>query len=102
MTWLKEEIEESWDIIILDPPSFSNSKRMDDVLDIERDHGFLIKECMKRLSSSGTLYFSTNKRKFKISDSLPYLIKEITHWTTPVDFKETNIHKAWEIKHTKN
>lgn len=98
MTWLKEEAEESWDIIILDPPSFSNSKRMDDVLDIERDHVFLIKECMKRLSQSGTLFFSTNKRKFKM-DSLPFKIKEITHWTVPLDFKETGIHKAWEIRH---
>ncbi len=98
LTWLKEEIEESWDIIILDPPSFSNSKRMDDVLDIERDHVFLIKECMKRLSHSGVLFFSTNKRKFKI-DSLPFKVKEISHWTIPMDFKDTGIHKAWEIRH---
>lgn len=98
LAWLKADIEESWDIIVLDPPSFSNSKRMEDILDIERDHSFLIKECMKRLSHSGVLFFSTNKRKFKI-DALPFKIKEITHWTTPMDFKDTGIHKAWEIRH---
>ena len=101
VAWLKEPVEESWDIIILDPPSFSNSKRMEDVLDIERDHPDLIKKCMKRLSTNGVLYFSTNKRKFKLSDSLSYFSKEITHWTTPLDFKETNIHKAWEFRHSK-
>jgi 23S rRNA (cytosine1962-C5)-methyltransferase len=102
VAWLKEPVEESWDIIILDPPSFSNSKRMEDVLDIERDHPDLIKKCMKRLSTNGVLYFSTNKRKFKLSETLPYFSKEITHWTTPLDFKETNIHKAWEFRHSKS
>ncbi len=95
--WLKDVVSERFDIIILDPPSFSNSKRMEDVLDIERDHVFLIEECLKRLNPGGVLYFSTNKRKFKLDPELAKVAKEITRWTVPPDFADTDIHRAWEF-----
>jgi 23S rRNA G2069 N7-methylase RlmK/C1962 C5-methylase RlmI len=56
----------SWDIIILDPPTFSNSKKMTDTLDIRRDHRQLISQCLALLSPGGKLWFSANARNFKL------------------------------------
>ena len=89
-----------FDMILLDPPSFSNSKRMEDDLDIERDHPLMIRDCMKLLKDDGTLYFSTNKRKFEIHHiiSSQYDCKEISQWTIPQDFHQSYIHQAYTIK----
>lgn len=78
-----------FDIIIMDPPTFSNSKRMEDFLDIQQDHVRLINQCIAALKKEGVLYFSTNFRKFilekeKINASQ---IKDITKATTPFDFE---------------
>lgn len=96
--WLEDKPQGQWDVILLDPPSFSNSKRMDDVLDIQRDHLKLVEGCLDRLASGGRLFFSTNKRKFKIDPVLAEVAKEISHWTVPPDFADTGIHRAWEIR----
>lgn len=89
-----------FDMILLDPPSFSNSKRMEDDLDIERDHPLIIRDCMKLLKEEGTLYFSTNKRKFEIHHiiSSQYECKEISQWTIPQDFHQSYIHQAYTIR----
>jgi 23S rRNA G2069 N7-methylase RlmK/C1962 C5-methylase RlmI len=58
----------SWDIIILDPPTFSNSKKMTGALDIRRDHQKLISQCLKLLNPGGKLWFSTNARNFRLRD----------------------------------
>ena len=76
-------------LIVMDPPTFSNSKRMDDYLDIQKDHVELINACLTALKPGGILYFSTNFRKFildkeKIATSH---IKDITRATTPFDFE---------------
>lgn len=96
---VRKENGEKFDLIILDPPSFSNSKRMEEDLDIERDHPILIRNSMALLAEGGTLYFSTNKRKFElhsvVSDN--YKVKEISQWTIPQDFHHTEIHRAWSI-----
>jgi 23S rRNA (cytosine1962-C5)-methyltransferase len=78
----------SFDIIVMDPPTFSNSKRMEDFLDIQRDHVALINECMRLLSAGGVLFFSTNFRKFQLEHSKieARSIKDITKATTPFDF----------------
>lgn len=78
----------SFDLAILDPPTFSNSKRMEDFLDVQKDHVWLINECLRVLSPGGFVIFSTNFRKFvlekeKINSSS---IKDITKATTPFDF----------------
>jgi 23S rRNA (cytosine1962-C5)-methyltransferase len=85
---LRKMEAESFDIIIMDPPTFSNSKRMDDFLDIQRDHVELINECLRLLIPGGVLFFSTNFRKFQLeSDKLKAnSIKDITKATTPFDF----------------
>ena len=85
-----ETIEaESFDIIVMDPPTFSNSKKMDGILDIQRDHVKLVNQCMNALSANGVLYFSNNYTKFELErDSLKAAsIKDITRATTPFDFE---------------
>jgi 23S rRNA (cytosine1962-C5)-methyltransferase len=81
-----------FDIIIMDPPTFSNSKRMDDFLDIQLDHVELINDCMQGLKSGGLLYFSTNFRKFMLDKEKIKAsgIKDITKATTSFDFEGKN------------
>jgi len=97
--FLKEN-QHKYDIIILDPPSFSNSKRMDGTFDVQRDHPGLIDLCMNRLSADGVLYFSNNNRKFKMDSktSGQYFVKDITKKTIPQDFRDLKIHQCYEIR----
>ena len=99
--------EELYDLIILDPPTFSNSKATSDVLDINRDWPQLVKDCLNILAPGGTLYFSTNSEriKFDISKIPPktaagsqFTWKEITEQTISADFAGKKPHKAWEFK----
>jgi 23S rRNA (cytosine1962-C5)-methyltransferase len=89
---VKKELEnipsETYDIIVMDPPTFSNSKRMDDFLDIQRDHVFLINQCLRILKEKGVLFFSTNFSKFRLDmEKLNSAsIKDITKATTAFDF----------------
>ncbi len=78
-----------FDLIVMDPPTFSNSKRMDDFLDIQRDHVSLINDCLAALKPGGILYFSTNFRKFEMNMAAinSSSIKDITKATTPFDFE---------------
>ncbi len=78
-----------YDLIVMDPPTFSNSKRMEDFLDIQRDHAELINDCMAALKEGGVLYFSTNFRKFILDKEKIHasVIKDITKATTPFDFE---------------
>lgn len=99
MEWLKNDKEE-YDLIFIDPPTFSNSKRFEGVFDIQRDHPKLIELAMNRLSDKGTLYFSNNFRKFELDESLQeaYQVKEISEQTIDMDFKRNHkIHRAWKI-----
>ena len=98
--------EELYDLIILDPPTFSNSKATTDVLDINRDWPQLVKDCLNILAPGGTLYFSTNSEriKFDISKIPPktasgkeFEWKEITEQTIPVDFVGKRPHKVWQF-----
>lgn len=97
---LRRERKEQYDLILLDPPSFSNSKRMEEDLDVERDHPILVRNCMQLLAPGGSLFFSTNKRKFQLHDIIlsQYQVKEISQWTIPLDFHHTEIHRAWQIQ----
>jgi 23S rRNA (cytosine1962-C5)-methyltransferase len=87
--WLALSEGKDFDIIIMDPPTFSNSKRMDGMLDIQRDHVALINHCMEALVPGGQLYFSTNFRKFILEKEQlnAATIKDITRQTTPFDFE---------------
>lgn len=89
MQWLKEAPASGYDIIVCDPPTFSNSKKMDGIFDVQRDHVNLIRLCVRLLSESGKLYFSTNFSKFRLRDEelADLKIKDITRQTTPFDFE---------------
>ena len=87
--WLDEVPPGGYDLVIMDPPTFSNSKRMKDFLDIQRDHAELINKTLRAMSKGGVLYFSTNYRKFQIETEkiMAASIKDITNATTPFDFQ---------------
>ena len=91
--------EKSFDTVILDPPTFSNSKKMRSDLDIQRDHPQLLYRCSKLLKESGTIYFSNNKLGFKntFSDE-DFHVLNTTEKTIPEDFKNSKIHQSFEIK----
>lgn len=91
-----------YDLVFLDPPTFSNSKRMDGVLDTQRDHASLIDACMALLDTDGLLVFSTNAQKFKLDADLPqrYAVTDVSRATLPQDFaRNPRIHQAFEIRH---
>lgn len=94
------DYKHSFDMIFLDPPTFSNSKEMDSDFEVERDQKFIIESAMKFLKTDGVLYFSTNKRKFKLEQSIleSYLIKNTTEKTIPVDCFDQKIHHSFEIR----
>lgn len=87
--YLKKIPADYFDIIVMDPPTFSNSQRMKDILDIQRDHAELINDCLRGLRKGGMLYFSTNFRKFVLEKEkiAAAEIKDITKATTPFDFE---------------
>lgn len=101
--WLsKQPVTTLYDVIFLDPPSFSNSKRMDGVLDIQRDHVSLIDGAMKHLNEGGQLVFSNNLRKFQIDQGAlgdRYELEDITRKTIAKDFERNQkIHQCWIVK----
>jgi 23S rRNA (cytosine1962-C5)-methyltransferase len=87
--WLPTLPPGYFDLVIMDPPTFSNSKRMDDFLDVQRDHPVLINQVLQAMKPDSTLYFSTNFSRFQIqADELKDCgIKDITKATTPFDFQ---------------
>ncbi|NGX48570.1 MAG: Ribosomal RNA large subunit methyltransferase K [Candidatus Anoxychlamydiales bacterium] len=101
MKFLDDEIDSGalFDIIIIDPPTISRSKKMDQMFDIQIDYPYLITKSLKLLSSKGVIFFSTNSRKFKLDESLfnSCSIEEITDKTIPLDFHNKKIHRCWKI-----
>jgi len=100
MAWL-EANRDSYDLIFIDPPTFSNSKRMEGVFDVQRDHVQLLDLAMARLAPGGVLYFSNNFRKFQLDEHLDarYVVEEITAQTLDPDFARNNrIHRAWRLQ----
>jgi 23S rRNA (cytosine1962-C5)-methyltransferase len=87
--YLKTLAPDSFDLIVMDPPTFSNSKRMKDFLDIQRDHVELINDMLAATTTGGTLYFSTNYTKFILDEASikASSIKDITKTTTGFDFE---------------
>lgn len=89
----------SYDIIVMDPPTFSNSKKMNDILDIQRDHVDLINQALQALAPEGVLFFSTNARKFELHSEKIHAahIKDITKTTMPFDFEGKLQRWCWRI-----
>ncbi|MFG1498777.1 class I SAM-dependent methyltransferase [Halobacteriovorax sp. XZX-3] len=102
LKYLKDEAlkqDKKYDVIILDPPSMSKSKKMDVVFDVQKDHELLIEHCSKLLEDSGVLYFSNNLRSFKLSEQVQqsFEVKDMTRWSIPEDFHDQKIHKLYKI-----
>jgi len=100
LKWLKENRGRRFGLIFLDPPTFSRSKRMQDTLDVQRDHIELIRDATALLEPAGILIFSTNNRRFKLErDSLAGLtVEDITRRTIPRDFeRDPRIHQCFRI-----
>ena len=100
VSWLKNN-HTIFDLILLDPPTFSNSKSTDNYLDIQKDHIYLIKLALKHLSKDGILIFSNNFKRFKLdSDKLDnVIIEDISQNTIPFDYKRSKkIHYCWLIR----
>jgi len=101
LVWLAQS-SQIFDLIFLDPPSFSNSKKMASNFDVLRDQTKLIEQTMDRLDQQGTLIFSNNRRKFKLDSGLNerYQVTDITRKTMPKDFvRQPPIHQCWQIQH---
>ncbi|MFA5677647.1 MAG: bifunctional 23S rRNA (guanine(2069)-N(7))-methyltransferase RlmK/23S rRNA (guanine(2445)-N(2))-methyltransferase RlmL [Pseudomonas sp.] len=99
MKWLAQDRGE-YDLIFIDPPTFSNSKRLDDVFDVQRDHVQLLDMAMARLAPGGVLYFSNNFRRFKLDEGLAekYQVEDISAQTLDKDFqRNTRIHRTWRF-----
>jgi 23S rRNA (guanine2069-N7)-methyltransferase / 23S rRNA (guanine2445-N2)-methyltransferase len=107
LVWIKEAAlreDERYDLILLAPPTFSNSKRMAQVFDVQEDHPSLIRDAAALLAPGGRLFFSVNHRRFSLNTEVllaetPGLqIKEISRETLPKDFERNpRIHKTWAI-----
>ncbi|MDP5165458.1 bifunctional 23S rRNA (guanine(2069)-N(7))-methyltransferase RlmK/23S rRNA (guanine(2445)-N(2))-methyltransferase RlmL [Pseudomonas syringae] len=99
MAWLQANRDE-YDLIFIDPPTFSNSKRMEGIFDVQRDQVELVDLAMARLAPGGVLYFSNNFRKFVLDENLSqrYAVEDITAQTIDQDFaRNGKIHRAWKI-----
>ncbi len=102
LSWLSET-QSKYDLIFIDPPTFSNTKKKNRVFDIQRDHSELIDLSMRLLEEDGLLIFSTNFRKFHLDEKISkiYAVVDITQETIPFDFKRNKgVHKCWQIKKT--
>jgi 23S rRNA (cytosine1962-C5)-methyltransferase len=95
MEVIKDLPANTFDLIICDPPTFSNSKRMEETFDVQRDHVWLLKQLLKACTDGGKIYFSNNYRDFALDkDAIPTPhIKDITAATTPFDF-QGRLHRS--------
>lgn len=100
ISWLNQ-CRQGFDLIFLDPPSFSNSKRMEDIFDVQRDHAKVIHRCMDLLNPGGTLVFSNNLRSFSLDKEISdvYQVDDVTAKTLDPDFQRNKkIHQCFHIK----
>ena len=106
LKFLDEEIEESakYDLVIIDPPTVSRSKKMDQMFDVQVDYIPLISKGLQLLDRGGTLFFSTNSRKFSLDDREfeAVSVVDISKKTIPLDFHDQKIHLCWKIQSTNN
>ena len=106
LQWLAK-CDRQFDLIFVDPPTFSNSKRMEDSWDVQRDHIKLMTNLKRILRQNGTIVFSNNKRGFKMDfaklEELGLSAVEISHKTLPLDFERNKqIHNCWLLQKDKN
>lgn len=100
VAFLQELAPESCDLVVVDPPTFSNSKSTETVFDVQRDHRALLELTLRALRPGGICLFSTNRRKFKFEAAdleLAADCREITNQTLPPDFLQQGAHRCWRL-----
>lgn len=93
---------QAYDLVVVDPPTFSNSKRLEDIFDVQRDHVELLGRVLEWMVPGGLIFFSTNFRRFKFAEEKisGATIHEISRQTVPPDFRNRRIHRCWRIVRT--
>jgi 23S rRNA G2069 N7-methylase RlmK/C1962 C5-methylase RlmI len=88
-----------WDLVVVDPPTFSNSKRMDYTWDVQRDHAALLGDVLAVVAEGGVVWFSTNRRRFhlELAPSAALAVEDRTRATIPPDFRDPRVHHAFRI-----
>jgi 23S rRNA (guanine2445-N2)-methyltransferase / 23S rRNA (guanine2069-N7)-methyltransferase len=88
-----------FDLAVVDPPTFSNSKRMDDDWDVQQDHADLLSAVLEQMRPGGVVFFSTNSRRFKFDEAALHgaAFREISKQTVPEDFRNKRIHRCWRL-----
>lgn len=106
LKFLEEEVNKGkeYDIIVIDPPTISRSKKMLQMFDIQLDYIPLLSKASQLLAKEGIIYFSTNSRKFLFERDLfsSYYIEEISAKTKPLDFHDPKIHRCWKLTKIEN
>jgi len=97
--WLRQVRGREWDLAVLDPPSFSASKKMVGTLDVQRDHVELIEGTMALLAPDGVLYFSTNYTAFELDEAAlaAFCFEELTPASLPEDIRNVRVHRCWRV-----
>ena len=92
-------MEPCFDLAVVDPPTFSNSKRTEDIWEVQRDHAALLNAIFPRIAPGGVVYFSTNFRRFKLAEEQleGVTVREISRQTVPPDFRNRRIHRCWRM-----
>ena len=91
--------DETYDLAVVDPPTFSNSKRLTRDWDVQRDHVDLLNQVLRHMSPGGVVFFSNNSRRFKLDEAAlsGAAIREISRQTVPEDFRNRRIHRCWRL-----
>ncbi|MFT7625041.1 MAG: 23S rRNA G2069 N7-methylase RlmK/C1962 C5-methylase RlmI [Myxococcota bacterium] len=92
--WITQVEGQMFDLVVVDPPTFSNSKQTHQVWDVQRDHEALLDAVRRITAPGGVIYFSSNFRKLKMAVEAP----EITHKTLPFDYRDKKIHRCWRLE----
>lgn len=91
---------EKFDLAVVDPPTFSNSKSLEGVFDVQRDHVSLLLAVRELLAAQGVVYFSTNHRRFRLDTealNAAYEVADISAKTLPLDYRDQKIHRCWRM-----
>ncbi|CRX39201.1 class I SAM-dependent methyltransferase [Estrella lausannensis] len=101
LRFLEDEVcsNNRYDVIVIDPPTISRSKKMEQMFDVQRDYAYLIECALKLLLPGGVILFSTNSRRFVFDSSYfpDCSIQEISQKTIPLDFHQKKIHRCWKL-----
>ncbi len=99
-SWLDEQRPTNWDVIVVDPPTFSHSKSTEEDFEVQRDHPELLRKAFRLLRPGGQVFFSTNYRKFTLDPQIgnEFQVEELTSQTLPEDFKKSAIHQSFWLR----